>query len=126
MKNILKKIKDWIKNIKKAFTWLKSLFKNTLGLFKNLWHLVGSTDNVKIFYGFFHFDLAKKYAHKRYDKYPVTLDQKGKNQGVFAYGDESLIVISAKEIKLLKKRGVIDNPKWYRKIFNRDNIYKVA
>lgn len=118
-------MKKLLTSIKKLFIWLFKQIKNTAGLIKSLWHFIGKPYKARVFTGYWHWSLAKKYAHKRYEWYPVKLDQLGKSQGIFAYGDESLIVISPKEIKLLKKRKYINNPKWYRKIFKNENLYKV-
>lgn len=105
---------------------LKLFFRNLTGLIKSLCHLAGKAKNLKIFYGFWHWEIAKKYANKRFNKYSSKLDQQGKSQGVFAYSEDSLIVISQKEIKHLKKVGFLTTPKWHRKIFNKENLYKVS
>lgn len=112
----------------KLLTWWKAFtypFVNTFGLLRSLWHFKGKPIRSKTFYGFFHFELAKKYAHKRFNWYPAKWNQLGKPQGVFVSGDESLIVISPNEVKFLKKKYSDISPKWYKKIFNSENLYKI-
>jgi hypothetical protein len=68
-----------------------------------------------IFYGYAHFYFAKKYADKRYRKYPATLDRLGKQQLVFPISDERLITCSRLEFKALRKRGYINKKRNYTK-----------
>ena len=114
----MKRIKAFINRIKRVRT-------NTKGLFRSIGYLLKEPKTSKVFHGYFRWSLSKLYAVKRYSWYPYV-DVMGKDQGVFEHGAYAYIVISPREIKLLKKRGHIPYPKNYRKIFKRENVFRAS
>ena len=139
MRKLINRAKEWLKKpapkwlykllkpIDDAYKWVREQISNTRGLIRGLWSLyIRKPDKIRIFYGFWHWDISKAYARKRFKHYPPHLDKKGKDQGVFAYNDVALLVISLKEVKLLMKRGAIDRQNSYKKTFKRDNLYLVT
>lgn len=109
----------------KALTSTKNFFVNTFGLLTSIYFMIRNTQKSRVFYGYWHYHFAKKYADKRCKAYPTNLNQRGKTQGIFAAGPETLIVISQLELRLIKKRNLINHPKWYKKIFKKEAYYIV-
>jgi expansin (peptidoglycan-binding protein) len=73
---------------------------------KNLCFVFLTTKSkIRIFTGYGHWWLAKKYADRRYDISKVNKYCGGKRHYVLPYGDYSLIVLNSLELQNLKKRG---------------------
>ena len=72
-----------------------------------------------IFFGYYHYFFASKFAEKRSRKWKSHWDQMGKKQGTFPFDDTKLIVCSQMELKMIKKRGGLDRKAKPRKMIKK-------
>jgi hypothetical protein len=81
-----------------CFGWLVSLFT----------YMFSQITKPGIFYGYSAYYWAGKYADKRTAKWHPEWDQNGRQQGVFPLTDTKLLVCSKMELKIYKKKGLIN------------------
>jgi hypothetical protein len=89
--------------MKTLLTNIKVFFANIRGFFEGWYQLnISQRDVIFSFYGFKHFDFAKKYADKRQRRngYMHWVVPAGK-------GAEQLVVFNTLEKKMLKRRGMM-------------------
>jgi hypothetical protein len=95
--------------MKEKLQLIKYFFIDTFGWCRSLWlFLFRSIRKPAVFYGYNSYFWACKYAQKRTDKWKARWNQAGKKQGVFPLNDTHLYVCSAAELKLLKKRNIVN------------------
>lgn len=92
-----------------SFGWCRSLF---IVVFKSI-------KRPGVFYGYYSYFWACKFAQKRTNKWKPKWDQMGKKQGVLPLNDTHLIVCSAAELVHYKKKKLIN-----KKIKSRKAIKK--
>jgi hypothetical protein len=103
---------------------INNFLTDTKGMFHNIW--IASFTGIKkpgIFYGYFNYKYATKYANKRYKEWPSDWDQLGRQQGILPFDDLRLLVCSPKEMKDYQKRGLLSTEKNYKKYF-KHNYYQ--
>ena len=125
--NKIRGILDWI--IELWFSLLlviKDVLRNLKGLCVSLRTMSCSIREIRSFYGYHHLFFAKRYAKRRHDQWKHYWDGRGKHQGIFPYKDESIIVLSSLEIRYLKRRGMINNDKFYRKFWKKNNYWNTV
>jgi hypothetical protein len=111
-------MKKLFTNIKLIARLVAQFFVNCFGWCRSVWTVyVGGIMKPRSFYGYDHFEMAKRYSLKRERKWPAKLDQLYREQAVLPYGDTSLIVLSKREIKNLQKHGMVNDKVSYKKIF---------
>ena len=90
--------------MKKLLKNIKAFFNNLRGYFAGWWQLhVSQKDVIYSFYGFNHFEFAKKYAHKRQDRngYLHWVVPAGA-------GAEQLVVFNTREKKRLQQMKLMN------------------
>jgi len=110
-KLLMKKIKEFI-IVESAMIW--NWIKNFYFVF------ISSQSKIRVFEGYGHWWLAKKYADKRFNISKINKYAGGKRQYVLPYGSVSLIVVNRLEITSLKARGI------FNKSLNINSILKHA
>ena len=106
MKEKLQLVKFFIVDL---FGWTRSLF---IFVFRSI-------KRPGVFYGFNSYFWACKFAQKRTNKWKDRWNQSGKKQGVLPLNDTHLIVCSAAELKLYKKRKFINKKINPRKLIKK-------
>ena len=118
-------MKKLITKLGSIYQLIINFFINCAGWIHSIWILgFNNTDKPWIFYGYNHFELAKRYARKRYKAYPCDKDQLGKQQGVLPYQEVKLLVCSPLELKILQKKGLMKRDRNYTKYF-KHSYYKI-
>lgn len=111
IKNALQRAWQWVLG-NLQFIWLevKIFFIHLWKFFCNLWFtFIYFKSTNRVFSGWLHFWIAKKYCDKRtkYSNVQKVLGG-GKRHHVLAWHKESLIVINRLELNFLKTKGIIN------------------
>ena len=100
-------------------------FTDLYGWFRSLWIVIfRSIDKPAVMYGFRVWELSRRFAIRRDNKWPSRYWQAGKQQGIFPVGDIKLIVCSRLELKQFQKAGMIGKDINVKKMFHRSSYYK--
>lgn len=106
MKSIYAKLGNYLVPL---FQAINNSFIDSFGWLRSLWiYCLGDITRPGIFYGYQSYKWASMYAEKRANKWRSEWDQSGRQQATFPFRDTSLIVCSKMEMKVLKKKGLID------------------
>jgi len=90
------------------WTKIKEFFIDIYGWIKSVCIVLKSIKRPRIFYGYSSYWFACKYKERREKGWSVKWDQMGRQQGIFPVNDTKLIVCSKMELKLFKKKGLIN------------------
>jgi hypothetical protein len=116
----MKSIKPKIDKLKERIKLLGYFFVDTWGLIRSVYLVCFQTvKKPGIFFGYYHYFFASKFAEKRSRKWKSHWDQMGKKQGTFPFDDTKLIVCSQMELKMIKKRGGLDKKAKPRKMIKK-------
>lgn len=107
--------------MKKRLQKIKQAFKMSIEWINNICFVYATTKSeIRVFSGYGHFWLAKKYADRRTEMSKANKVCGGKRHVVLPAGQYSLIVLNHLEINVLKSKGVIP------KSWNVNELFKNA
>lgn len=107
-------------NLKEKIQQIKFCLIDSYGWIKSVWiYLFRSIERPGIFYGYNSYELACKYAEKRAKNWKSHWDQMGRQQGVWPLEETSLIVASRMELKIYKKKEILNKSMKPRKAMKK-------
>lgn len=96
-------------NFKEKFQLIKFFFIDSYGWARSLFLFIfRSIKRPCVFYGYANLYWATKYANKRTKNWKTKWDQSGKQQAVFPIGELNLLTCSKMELRLYKKKKLIN------------------